>query len=78
MLDDGRTRFTPSADGKHRYLTLDPTKKDQIVKTYTEIVSAEPAPRELPRFLKKLIEDEKKKEEEKKQEQQQQQQQQSQ
>ncbi len=75
VLDDGRTRFTPSADGKHRYLTLDPTKKDQIVKTYTEIVSAEPAPRELPRFLKKLIEDEKKKEEEKKQEQQQQQQQ---
>jgi inosine-uridine nucleoside N-ribohydrolase len=75
VLDDGRTRFTPTADGKHRYLTLNPDKKEQIVKTYTEVVSAQPAPRDLPRFLKKLLEEEKKKEEEKKQEQQQQQQQ---
>ena len=24
VLDDGRTRFTPAADGKHRYLIVDP------------------------------------------------------
>ena len=75
VLDDGRTRFTPSADGKHRYLILDPGKKEQIVKTYTEVVSAEPPPRELPRFLRRLLEEEKKKEEEKKLQEQQQQQQ---
>jgi inosine-uridine nucleoside N-ribohydrolase len=75
VLDDGRTKFTPSPDGKHRYLTLNPEKKEQIIKTYTEIVSAEPPPRELPRFLKRLIEEEKKKEEEKKLQEQQQQQQ---
>jgi inosine-uridine nucleoside N-ribohydrolase len=73
VLDDGRTRFTPSSGGMHHYLTLDPAKKEQIIKTYTEIVSAEPAPRDLPRFLKRLLEEEKKKEEEKKQQEQQQQ-----
>ena len=75
VLDDGSTRFTPSADGQHRYLILDPEKKEQIIKTYTEIVSAEPPPRELPRFLRRLLEEEKKKEEEEKLQQQQQQQQ---
>jgi hypothetical protein len=76
VLDDGSTRFTPSPDGKHRYLTLHPGKNEEVVKTYTEIVSAEPPPRDLPRFLKRLLEQEKKKEEEEKLQQQQQQQQQ--
>ena len=45
VLDDGRTRFTPSADGKHRYLIVDPTQKERIVSLYTALVSAPPAPR---------------------------------
>jgi len=52
VLDDGRTKFTPSNDGKHRYLILDPAQKDRIIKTYTEIVSAKPVPRQ-PRFRRK-------------------------
>ena len=45
VLDDGRTRFTPSADGKHRYLNVDPAQKERIVSLYTALVSAPPAPR---------------------------------
>jgi hypothetical protein len=45
VLDDGRTRFTPSSGGKHRYLIFDPAQKERIVKTYTEIASAKPVPR---------------------------------
>jgi hypothetical protein len=76
VLDDGRTKFTPSPEGKHRYLIFDPEKKDLVLKTYTEIVSAEPPPRELPRFLKRLLEEEKEEEEKKKRLQEQQKQQQ--
>ncbi len=49
VLDDGRTKFTPSADGRHRYLILDPAQKEPILKTYVEIASAKPVPR-MPRF----------------------------
>jgi inosine-uridine nucleoside N-ribohydrolase len=73
VLDDGRTKFTAAPNGQHRYLILDPAQKDRIIQTYTEWVSAQPPPRELPRFLKRLIEEEQKKEEEKKQQEQQQQ-----
>ncbi|MEO8130772.1 MAG: nucleoside hydrolase [Bryobacteraceae bacterium] len=60
VLDDGRTKFTPSAQGKHRYLILDPAQKDRIIKIYTEIASAKPVPR-VPRFrLKELKEKEEK------------------
>jgi hypothetical protein len=45
-LDDGRTKFTPSPEGKHRYLILDPEQKERVIKTYTEIASARPAPRQ--------------------------------
>jgi inosine-uridine nucleoside N-ribohydrolase len=48
-LDDGRTKFTPSPDGKHRYLILDPERKELVIKTYTELASAKPVPRQ-PRF----------------------------
>jgi hypothetical protein len=47
--DDGRTKFAPSPEGKHRYLILDPEQKERVIKTYTEIASAKPAPRQ-PRF----------------------------
>jgi len=46
VLDDGRTKFSPSPGAKHRYLILDPSQKENIVKTYTEIVSAKPVPRQ--------------------------------
>jgi hypothetical protein len=45
VLDDGRTRFTPSADGRHRYLIVDPAQKERILSLYTAMVSAPPAPR---------------------------------
>jgi hypothetical protein len=45
VLDDGRTRFAPGADGKHRYLIVDPASKDRITTLYTTMVSAAPAPR---------------------------------
>ena len=45
VQDDGSTRFTPAADGKHRYLIVDPAQKDRIASLYTAMVSAPPAPR---------------------------------
>jgi inosine-uridine nucleoside N-ribohydrolase len=64
VSDDGRTKFTPTAEGKHRYLILDPEQKDRIIKAYTEIASAKPVPRR-PRFQQKKKEDEKKEEDKK-------------
>jgi inosine-uridine nucleoside N-ribohydrolase len=46
VLDSGATQFTPSPDGRHRYLILDPDQKERIVKTYTEYASAKPQPRQ--------------------------------
>ena len=45
VLDDGRTKFTPGAGGKHRYLIADPAQKDKVIALYTELVSAKPVPR---------------------------------
>lgn len=45
VLDDGRTRFTPAADGRHRYLIADPAQKARVTAVYTSMVSAPPAPR---------------------------------
>jgi hypothetical protein len=45
VLDDGRTRFTPAADGKHRYVIADPAQKERLLSLYTAMVSAAPAPR---------------------------------
>jgi hypothetical protein len=45
VLDDGRTRFTPGADGKHRYLIVDPAQKERIITLYSAMVAAAPAPR---------------------------------
>ena len=45
VLDDGRTRFTPAADGKHRYLIVDPAQKERVITLYAAMVSAAPAPR---------------------------------
>jgi hypothetical protein len=45
VLDDGRTKFSPSATGKHRYLILDPAQQEHLVTTYTEVASAKPVPK---------------------------------
>ncbi len=73
VLDNGRTKFTAASNGQHRYLILDPAQKDRIIQVYTEWASAQPPPRELPRFLRRLLEEQKKEEEEKLKRQQQQQ-----
>lgn len=49
VLDDGRTKFTPSPEGRHRYLILDPAQKERVIKTYIELASAKPVPKQ-PRF----------------------------
>lgn len=49
VLDDGRTKFTPSPEGRHRYLILDPEQKERVLKTYVGLASAKPTPRQ-PRF----------------------------
>jgi len=46
VLDGGRTRFTATPGGKHRYLILDPAQKERIIGAYTEIASAKPVPKE--------------------------------
>ena len=51
VADDGRTQFTPAAEGRHRYLILDPEQKERILKTYVELASAKPVERR-PRFKK--------------------------
>lgn len=49
VLDDGRTQFTPRADGTHRHLIADPTQRDRLLALYTSLVSARPAPRPVRR-----------------------------
>ena len=61
VLNDGSTKFSASPGGKHRYLILDPSQKENIIKTYTEIVSAKPVPRQ-PRRRPQQKEQEQKKE----------------
>lgn len=46
VLDGGRTRFTPSPEGRHRYLILDPSQKERIVQVFREVASEKPVPRE--------------------------------
>lgn len=72
--EDGGLRFEASLGGKHRYLTFDEAQADHLRQTYVELVTAMPAARELPRFLKKRLEEEKQEELEKKLQKQQQQQ----
>ena len=44
VLDDGRTQFNPSANGKHRYLILEPEQKQRVTETYVKLSSAPPPP----------------------------------
>ncbi len=45
VLDDGRTKFTPEAAGKHRYLIVEPAQTQRVIDLYTATVAAPPAPR---------------------------------
>lgn len=45
IQSDGRSQFTPAAEGRHRYLIVDPEQKNRIIELYTAMVSAQPAPR---------------------------------
>jgi len=45
VSDDGRTKFTPGAGGKHQYLIADPAQKERVQQQYVELASAKPAPR---------------------------------
>jgi hypothetical protein len=42
---DGAVRFTPLAEGKHKYLIADPAQKDRALTAYAELASAKPLPR---------------------------------
>ena len=46
VTDDGRTKFTAAADGKHRYMILDPEKKAAVVDAMVELASAKPVVRQ--------------------------------
>jgi hypothetical protein len=45
VLDDGRTRFTPSPAGKHHYLVAKTDQKERVLETYVRMVTAQPPPR---------------------------------
>jgi hypothetical protein len=44
VLEDGRTRFTPAAEGRHRYLAVDPEQKEKVLQAYADLASAKPVP----------------------------------
>ncbi len=58
VLNDGRTKFTPSPDGKHRYLIPDDSQRERVVNTYTELASAKPVIRQ-PRFRQQQVDQKK-------------------
>lgn len=45
IAGDGGLTWTPSADGRHQSLVLDPAQKERVLKAYTELASAKPVPR---------------------------------
>jgi hypothetical protein len=49
VLEDGRNKFTPSPEGRHRYLVVYPAQKQKVIQTYVEMASAKPTVR-APRF----------------------------
>jgi hypothetical protein len=59
VLDDGRTRFTPSASGKHQYLIPDPAQKEKILAAYVELASTKQVAR--PQRFRPPAADQKKK-----------------
>ncbi len=46
VLEDGRTKFAAAPEGKHRYLVLDAAQQERVLKTYVELASAKPVPKQ--------------------------------
>ena len=42
ILDDGRTQFTPTPDGRHRYLIVRPDQKQTVLRTLVQLVTEQP------------------------------------
>jgi hypothetical protein len=45
VAQDGRTMFSPSPDGRHRYLIAKADQKERVLQMYVELVTAQPPPR---------------------------------
>jgi hypothetical protein len=44
VLDDGRTRFTASPGGTHRYLMAKPDERAHVLETYVTMITSQPPP----------------------------------
>ncbi len=44
ILDNGRTRFTPSPGGRHHYLIARPEQKERVLETYVKLITTQPPP----------------------------------
>ena len=44
ILDNGRTRFTPSPNGRHHYLIARPEQKERVLETYVKLITTQPPP----------------------------------
>jgi len=42
--DNGATQFQPSAQGRHRYLKVDPSQRERIAQVYVQMASLKPVP----------------------------------
>jgi hypothetical protein len=45
VAQDGHTMFSPSPDGRHRYLIAKADQKERVLQMYVELVTAQPPPR---------------------------------
>jgi hypothetical protein len=45
VAHDGRTTFSPSPDGRHRYLIAKSDQRERVLQAYVEMVTAQPPPR---------------------------------
>ena len=46
IFDSDMGNRIDDAEGKHRHLIVDPAQQERIIKTYTEVASAKPVPRQ--------------------------------
>jgi mono/diheme cytochrome c family protein len=44
IIDNGRTRFTASPDGRHHYLVVRPEQKERVLETYVKLITTQPPP----------------------------------
>ena len=44
ILENGRTRFTPSPGGRHHYLVARPEQKERVLETYVKSITTQPPP----------------------------------